>query len=468
MARLKVQYRCNACGHIESKWLGRCPQCEEWNTFKEETVSSAKGDGAGALQGRGGSRGSREAQSDPYFRHPVSLSQVEAKEGFRFASGMSEFDRVLGGGVMRGSAVLIGGAPGIGKSTLMMQLLASSEIHEPLLVSGEESAAQIRMRAERLGMASRPLKVLGETRLENLLRILRETKPDLVVIDSIQTLMSEDLGPVPGTVNQLKYCSLELIDWAKEHDAALFLVGHITKDGTLAGPKVIEHMVDTVLYFDQAESGTRIVRSMKNRFGSVDEIGVFTMTRSGLVPAADPASFFLGTRMTDPLPGITAAAVFEGSRTFMVEIQALTVPAKSGISRVYTERIDVARVSRIAAVMERHAGIVFSDQDIYVNVAGGIRLAEVGIELPLALALYSARMQKSMPPMTAASGELSLAGEVRPVGHIGKRLKTARDMGFQRFLGPDLPRKSDGLLGDFSGYYACKDIRQAISFTFRS
>lgn len=468
MARIKVQYRCSSCGHVEAKWLGRCPQCEEWNTFKEETISTSKSDGVGSPDARGLSRGGGQSHADPYYRNPVALSQVQAKEGFRFASGMSEFDRVLGGGVMRGSAVLIGGAPGIGKSTLMMQLLASSEVRDPLFVSGEESAAQIRMRAERLGMASRPVKVLGETRLEPLIRILRETKPSLVVIDSIQTLISDELGPVPGTVNQLKYCSLELIDWAKTHDAALFLVGHVTKDGSLAGPKVVEHMVDTVLYFDQAESGTRIVRSIKNRFGSVDEIGVFTMTQSGLIPAADPASFFLGKRMTAPLPGITAAAVFEGTRTFMVEIQALTVPAKSGISRVYADRIDVARVSRIAAVMERHAGVVFSDQDIYVNVAGGIRLAEVGIELPLALALYSARMQRSMPPMTAASGELSLAGEVRPVGHLDKRLKTARDMGFQRFLGPDLPRKHDGLMGDFSGYYACKNIKQAITFTFSS
>jgi DNA repair protein RadA/Sms len=266
--------------------------------------------------------------------------------------------------------------------------------------------------------------------------VLREVKPQVVVVDSIQTLLSVDAGSVPGTVNQLKYGCHELIDWARETDAALFLVAHVTKEGAIAGPKVIEHMVDTVLYFEQAGSGLRIVRGVKNRHGSVDEIGLFTMEAEGLVQVPDAASFFLEQREAELPPGITAAPVYEGTRVLMVEIQALVVPAKSGFSRIYSDKIDNNRVSRIAAVLEKLLSVRFSDQDIYINVAGGIRLGEVGIELPLAMALYSARTGIPVPKQAALAGEISLAGEIRPTAHMQRRVRTAAEMGFTRFIGP--------------------------------
>lgn len=424
MAKKKsTVYVCSECGHDERRWLGRCPACGSWNSLREEKSTAGGGEsGADA----GARKGSRE---------PQSLAAVSTEAQSRLDTGIEEVNRVLGGGITVGSSVLIGGEPGIGKSTLMMQLAERAKTDGTVLyVSGEESAGQLKMRAERLGIGGTSIRVVCENDLDALLMQLRREKPAAAIIDSIQTLVSQEAGAIPGTVNQLKYGCWELIEWARESGAALFLVAHVTKEGSIAGPKVIEHMVDTVLYFDQASSGLRILRAVKNRFGSVDEIGIFTMEPEGLIQVADPASYFLEQRVEVP-PGIAAAPVYEGSRVLMVEIQALVIPAKSGYTRIYSDKIDTNRVSRVAAVLEKHLSLRFSDRDIYINVAGGMKLDEVGIELPLAVALYSARIELAVPKNTAVAGEISLAGEIRPTAHMQRRARTAAEMGFTRFLG---------------------------------
>jgi DNA repair protein RadA/Sms len=338
----------------------------------------------------------------------------------------------------------VGGEPGIGKSTLMLQAAAGLGMrYRTLYLSGEESPGQIRQRADRLGLDSKNLHIYGETEIGLVEGCLRRLDPELLVVDSIQTLHSPDLGSVPGTVNQIKFCCYEITEWARERGASVFFIGHVTKEGAIAGPKIIEHMVDTVLYFDQSGGDIRFLRAAKNRFGSVDEIGLFSMTEKGLSQVADPSALFLVEREGSLPPGVVPAPVYEGSRVLLVEIQALTVPAKGGLSRVYSDRIDPGRVSRIAAVLEKHASLRFSDQDVYVNVAGGIRLSEVGIELPLAMALYSARTGLAFPENTTVSGEVSLAGEIRPVPHFRRRLRAAAEMGFTSFIGPEKPGDDD-------------------------
>jgi len=416
----KTGFECSGCGHREPKWLGRCPSCGEWNTFRE-----ARADGASAL-------------TAATARFPVPLAAVDPAAGARVSSGLPELDRVLGGGIMKGSSVLVGGEPGIGKSTLLLQVAATADVQGRVLyVTGEESAAHVRMRADRLGLARDGLEVLCTGDLGETLAALDRVKPDLFVVDSMQTLSSDEAGTVAGTANQVKYCALELSDWARDRGSACFLVAHVTKDGSIAGPRAAEHTVDVVLMFEQCESDVRFLRSVKNRFGSTDEVGLFTMGSHGLEELADPSSVFLVRRDGGAPAGTAVAATWEGSRSLLVEIQALTVPGKAALSRVYSERVDAARVSRVAAVLEKHAGMRFSDQDVYVNVAGGMRLSEPGIDLALAAALYSARSGLSLPAGLALAGELSLAGEVRPVRRMRSRARAARGLGFLRVLGPE-------------------------------
>ena len=416
-------YKCSTCGHEEAKWLGRCPDCGEWNTFVETSVA---GQGSGQFA---------ERQQAPATSFP--LSSIDADAGSRISSGIDEFDRVLGGGIMKRSAILIGGEPGIGKSTLLLQSAASAETNGRVLyVSAEESPGQVRMRADRLGIKGERIELCCTGRLEDIEAIMDTVKPVIIVADSVQTLHSDEAGLTPGTVNQMKYCSYSLISWVKEHDAALFLVAHVTKDGVISGPKTLEHMVDTVIYFEQSERDCRFLRATKNRFGSVDEIGIFTMGEQGLSVVEDPSLLFLVRREGELPPGVATAAVLEGTRPLLVEIQALTVPAKGAMSRVFSDRLDSARVSRVAATLEKHLSLRLSDQDLYVNVAGGIRITEVGVELALACALYSARTGLPIPARVAIAGELSLTGEVRPVQRIAGRIKTSANLGFDTFLGP--------------------------------
>ncbi|MDL2229959.1 DNA repair protein RadA [Treponema sp. OttesenSCG-928-L16] len=453
-----ILFRCSSCGHEEPKWLGRCPECGEWNTLIETAVNK----GGHAQTGR---RGARElpAQSLP-------LSAVDPQEGSRIGSGIAELDRVLGGGIMKRSAVLVGGEPGIGKSTLLLQAAAAAETKGRVLyVSGEESAGQIRMRADRLGLSGERVEIFCSGRLEEIETVLEAVKPVIIVVDSVQTLHSDEAGLVPGTVNQLKYCSFELISWVKEHDAALFLVAHVTKDGLISGPKTLEHMVDAVLYFEQTDGDSRFLRAAKNRFGSVDEIGIFTMGEKGLSVVEDPSLLFLVRREDELPPGIATAAVLEGTRTLLVEIQALTVPAKGAMSRVFSDRIDSARVSRVAATLEKHLNLRLSDQDIYVNVAGGIRIAEVGVDLALAAAIYSARTGLPLPKRIAVTGELSLAGEVRAVRRLQGRIRSAQNLGFEQLLCP-APDNTEGAQnlspGERGHIIPVKDLKIAIKALF--
>ena len=452
-----LAHRCNKCGYTQARWLGRCPECGEWNTFEEVTINQDYSAAERSI-----------AEKFVKEAHSVPLDAVEANDAVRLSTGIAEFDRVLGGGAVKRSAILIGGEPGIGKSTLLLQAASASSsgsVKKVLYVSGEESGGQIRSRADRLNLPLKNIELLCTCRLEDVERVLNKVNPVFVIIDSIQTMYSADAGAVPGTINQLKLCAHELVSWVKERDSVLFLTAHVTKDGNIAGPKVLEHLVDTVISFERTEDDVRFLRALKNRFGSVDELGIFSMDESGLKAIDDPSSLFI-TNRTGALPaGSAAVPVCEGSRVFMVEIQALTVPAKGAVTRVFSDKIDSARVSRIAAVLEKRIGLQFSDQDIYVNVAGGIRLKEPAADLAIALALYSARANIPAQKEGAYIGELSLAGEIRSVKKLKQRIKTAQSMGFTKVVSPP---PSDSEAGDIntSQLFKAEDLSSAIKKVF--
>ncbi|EMB43947.1 DNA repair protein RadA [Treponema denticola] len=452
-----LAHRCSKCGYTQARWLGRCPECGEWNTFEEVTINQDYSAAERSI-----------AEKFVKEAHSVPLDAIEANDAVRLSTGIAEFDRVLGGGAVKRSAILIGGEPGIGKSTLLLQAASASSsgsVKKVLYVSGEESGGQIRSRADRLNLPLKNIELLCTCRLEDVERVLNKVNPVFVIIDSIQTMYSADAGAVPGTINQLKLCAHELVSWVKERDSVLFLTAHVTKDGNIAGPKVLEHLVDTVISFERTEDDVRFLRALKNRFGSVDELGIFSMDESGLKAIDDPSSLFI-TNRTGPLPaGSAAVPVCEGSRVFMVEIQALTVPAKGAVTRVFSDKIDSARVSRIAAVLEKRIGLQFSDQDIYVNVAGGIRLKEPAADLAIALALYSARANIPAQKEGAYIGELSLAGEIRSVKKLKQRIKTAQSMGFTKVVSPP---PSDSEAGDIniSQLFKAEDLSSAIRKVF--
>lgn len=425
-----ITYKCSSCGYSQPRWLGRCPECGEWNSLEEIIIDrnavSPAGHGSEAVQ----------------MQKPVFLDSVQAQEKTRLSTGIEEFNRVLGGGATKRSAILLGGEPGIGKSTLLLQTVSCiaqnlQKGENVLYISGEESAAQIKERAERLELNIANVSCLCTSRLEDCLDALDSLNPVFVIIDSIQTIYSVQAGVIPGTVNQLKFCANEFISWVKERDCVLIMTAHVTKEGTISGPKSMEHMVDTVISFERNNDDIRFLHAQKNRFGSVDEIGIFSMTEKGLIPVTDPSSLFLTKRSGKQPAGVICTPVFEGTRVFLVEIQALTVPAKANISRIYSEKIDSGRVARIAAVIEKRCGIVFSDQDIYVNVAGGIRLTESSIDSAIAAALYSARTDLPIEGDIVTFGELSLAGEIRPVTKAKQRIKASFNLGFKEVLAPD-------------------------------
>lgn len=426
MAKKKIStvYKCSECGYSQVAWLGRCPECGEWNSF-EECISDPNSSFA-------------ENETSQKIK-PVALSSVLAQENSRISTGIAEFDRVLGGGAMKRSGILLGGEPGIGKSTLLIQTAAavSKTGKKVLYVSGEESAGQIKNRCDRLALNSEGISILCTMQFENIKDALLSLKPDFVIVDSIQTVYSVEAGVVPGTVNQLKYCANQLMIWVKERESVLIMSAHVTKEGIIAGPKSLEHLVDTVISFERNDDEVRFLRAAKNRFGSVDELGLFFMSEKGLEGIGDPSAMFLTRREGKPPAGIANTAVFEGSRIFIVEIQALTVPAKASISRIYSDRIDSARVARVAAVLEKRTGLRFSDQDIYINVAGGMRLTESAIDAALASSLYSTRTELPLPENTIITGELSLAGEIRSVQRLKQRIKTAKDLGFTNIFAPE-------------------------------
>lgn len=417
-------YVCKECGREETKWMGRCPECGSWNSYEEKTAE---------IETKSSFIDASKTIIDGEVR---MLSDVPYEKSMRVSSGIKELDRVLGGGVMKPSSVLVGGEPGIGKSTIMIQMLSNlAKDATVLYVSGEESPSQVKLRAERLGLDTSKIRIYCDTRLEALIKVLDDLKPEYIVVDSLQTLSSSTVVSSPGNPNQMKTCCMELSLKAKKIGSSIFFIGHVTKEGTIAGPKIVEHMVDTVLYFESAESGMRLLRATKSRFGSVDEIGLFEMQEKGLFGVADPSSYFLSTRDKEDFPpGISFTPVVEGSRTFVVEIQSLVVPARSGYQRIYSDKVENGRVNRIAAILERHVGLVLSDQDIYINVAGGMKLTESAIDLAIALALYSSRTGNPLSSNLSSFGELSLAGEVRPVNFAERRVKSLGEMGFEKCI----------------------------------
>jgi DNA repair protein RadA/Sms len=424
MGRVRTVFACTECGAQQPRWHGRCPECGAWSTLVEE---SAAADPAPADLLRAGVAGAK----------PERLGAIEAGATPRLASGIDELDRVLSGGLVPGAVVLLAGEPGVGKSTLALQLAASARAPGPVFyVTGEESRQQLRLRAERLPSMPEDLLVIAETRAEALVEPWRERGPSLVLVDSIQTLRSDRVESAPGSVAQVRECAAMLAALAKAGGAALVLVGHVTKDGAIAGPRVLEHLVDVVLTFEGDRSHPfRLLRASKNRFGSTQEVGVFAMTGAGLEGVANPSELFLAERRAGT-PGSCIAPLCEGTRTMLVEIQALVAPAGYGTARRTSLGIDDARLALLLAVLDRRGGVDLVSRDVYANVTGGVRVAEPGADLALALALASSRLDLPVRPDAAACGEIDLGGEVRRVSRLDLRVAEAARLGFRRVLVP--------------------------------
>ncbi|WP_108782200.1 DNA repair protein RadA [Pontivivens insulae] len=422
-----TRFVCNECGAVHKKWAGRCDACSAWNSIVEDTAAAPSGPKGKALDRKGG--------------RPVELSDLSVADPPlpRSVSGIAELDRVLGGGLVPASATLVGGDPGIGKSTLLLQAAAAFARKGAgvVYVSGEEAAAQIRMRAQRLGLADAPVKLAAETNLRNILATLEAEKPRLAIIDSIQTMWADHVDSAPGSVSQVRAAAHELVTFAKRQGISVILVGHVTKEGQIAGPRVVEHMVDTVLYFE-GERGHqfRILRAVKNRFGPADEIGVFEMTGEGLAEVSNPSELFLSER-GQPASGSVVFAGIEGTRPLLCEIQALVAPSPLATPRRTVVGWDSGRLAMILAVLEARAGIAFGGMDVYLNVAGGLRVAEPAADLAVAAALMSARQDHALPAETVVFGEISLSGALRPVPQADARLREAAKLGFSRAVGPN-------------------------------
>jgi DNA repair protein RadA/Sms len=425
MAARARNFVCQSCGAASARWAGRCEACGAWNTLVEEGAATA-------------SRGPRKGRL--FVIEPLKGQTLEAP---RLASGVAEFDRVTGGGLVRGSVLLLGGDPGIGKSTLLIEVAAAYTRHaqRAVYISGEEAVAQVRLRAERLGLAETAVELAAETAVEDIVATLSHGKPpQLLVIDSIQTMWTQTVDSAPGTVTQVRGAAGELIRFAKRTGTAVILVGHVTKDGQIAGPRVVEHMVDAVLSFEgEGSQQFRILRAIKNRFGPTDEIGVFEMTGSGLREVANPSELFLSERELGS-PGTAVFAGIEGTRPLLVEIQALVAPTSLGTPRRAVVGWDPSRLSMVLAVLEAHCGVRLSGHDVYLNVAGGLRIAEPAADVAAAAALVSSLARASLPADAVYFGEVSLSGAVRPVAQTAARLKEAQKLGFGRAIVPDAAR----------------------------
>jgi DNA repair protein RadA/Sms len=424
-------YRCQACGFQAAKWHGRCPDCGEFNTLIEERAAGGRVAGGGAFGGRRTAGGLPAAP-------PVRLADVTPGGAARLQTGIAELDAVLGGGVVTGSLILIGGDPGIGKSTLLLQASCAlaKAVGPVLYVSGEESAAQVKLRADRLGLDAAALFVLAETDLSAIEAQVAAVRPRAVVIDSIQTVYLPDLESAPGSVSQVRECGGRLMTLAKTSGMAVFLVGHVTKEGALAGPRVLEHLVDTVLYFEgERHAAFRVLRAVKNRFGSTNEIGVFEMTDGGLREVANPSASFLAERPRGA-PGSVIVAALEGTRPLLLELQALVTPAHFGTPRRTVLGADYNRVCLLLAILEKRAGIPLQNQDVFVNVAGGVRCVEPAADLGLALAAASSFTERPLAPDVVLLGEVGLTGEVRAVGGLEPRLREAAALGFGTAIVP--------------------------------
>ena len=427
MAKTQQLYICSSCGHESPKWLGSCPGCKEWNSFVEETrmASTSKTHKAKI-------KGLESSTSE----QPQKLADIQSEAESRFQTKIEELDRVLGGGCMRGSYVLLGGAPGVGKSTLTLQIAKANERLKILYCAGEESVMQIKQRAERMGVQSENLWLINETRVEAIIQQAQKLSPDLLIVDSIQTVYRDELSSMPGSVQQVKECAALLQQLAKKSQLAIMIIGHITKEGDLAGPRVLEHMVDTVLQFEGDEQYSyRLLRSIKNRFGPAHEVGVFEMKSDGLQEVSNPSAYFLSER-NDAISGSAISCVLEGSRPILIEIQALVSPSAYGTPQRTVSGMDRNRVLLILAVLEKRTGFRFSDKDVYVNVAGGFKIKDPAADLALCMALVSSLIDTPLNHQELWLSEIGLGGELRKVAQLDRRLKEAQKLGYSQGYQP--------------------------------
>ena len=449
---------CQNCGYESTKWLGQCPGCREWNTFVEETIDKT------VLKNTGtGSRRERREASEPCV-----LSEIAIREENKTLTGIKELDRVLGGGIVQGSLTLVGGDPGIGKSTLLLQVChnLSEAGHKVLYISGEESKVQIKMRADRLGTFSEHMLLLCETNLDTVRQVMERLKPEVAIIDSIQTMFSEEVGSAPGSVSQVRESTNVLMQIAKGLGITIFIVGHVTKEGNVAGPRVLEHMVDTVLYFEgDRHASYRILRAVKNRFGSTNEIGVFEMQNTGLEEVRNPSEFLLNGR-PENASGSVVACSMEGTRPILVEIQALVCQSNFGIPRRTAVGTDFNRVNLLMAVLEKKAGIHLAASDAYVNIAGGMKMTEPAIDLGICLAIISSAKDIVIPDSVMVFGEIGLSGEVRAVSMAGQRVQEAKKLGFETVILPEVNRAATESIRGIQLVYVA-GIRDAISYIMR-
>ena len=423
MAKAKTTYACTECGGQAPKWQGQCPNCNAWNTLVEIAAAATS---------------TRFENVAGVRSQVISLAAVTPRASSRVATGLEEFDRVLGGGLVPGGVILLGGDPGIGKSTLLLQAAAAlGALHRTLYVTGEESTEQIALRAHRLGLVNAPIELLAEVQLESIVAAVKATAPEVVVVDSIQTIYTEALTSAPGSVAQVRECAAQLTRLAKQRGVAVIFVGHVTKEGAIAGPRVLEHIVDTVLYFEgDAHSSFRLVRAIKNRFGAANELGVFAMTERGLRGVANPSALFLAQH-AEAVAGSAIVATLEGSRPLLVEVQALVDPIQGGVARRLAVGLDPQRLALLLAVLHRHGGVDTGGYDVFVNAVGGVRILEPAADLAVMLAVCSSLKNKALPGKSLIFGEVGLAGEVRPVQRGQERLREAAKLGFDTFVIPN-------------------------------
>jgi len=431
MAKAKTLYACTECGGQSPKWQGQCPHCGVWNTLVETVAATAP----------------VRFESVSGARSTVTpLASVTARATSRIPTGLEEFDRVLGGGLVPGGVILLGGDPGIGKSTLLLQAGAAlGAAHRTLYVTGEESAEQIALRAQRLGLVNAPIELLAEVQLEAIVAAINATSPEIVVIDSVQTVYTEALASAPGSVAQVRECAAQLTRLAKQRGVIVLFVGHVTKEGAIAGPRVLEHIVDTVLYFEgEPHSSFRLVRAIKNRYGAANELGVFAMTERGLKGVTNPSALFL-SRHGEPVPGTAIVATVEGSRPLLVEIQALVDPVHGGNARRLAVGLDPQRLALLLAVLHRHGGVETAGYDVFVNAVGGVRISEPAVDLALLLAVQSSLRNKALPDKLIVFGEVGLAGEIRPVQRGLERIREAAKLGFRTVMLPTANKPKQGV-----------------------